>query len=253
MKICVIGNSHTDCVAAAWSEMQASYPEVSLTIHRNAGHYYDHFQADKNKNILTITDSWSKECIQKTSGGDGTIDFSQFDICLLIGGYKHKWPARVAQLGGQAKAGYSAQAIKAAAKDLFASAHGSLILPIIRQISDIPIYQFHDPFLAPPKGWSGAQLRHGFRYFDYQNGVDLMNKSVFNPLGGELISQPAETFLADSWTKFSLAAGFKEPFPAQVKSAVTGEMTEDRWHMLPEFGKIRLLDLFDKLGIKPGP
>lgn len=250
MKICIIGNSHTVCIAEAWKTLKAQYPDVSLTFHRRSGQFYDHFQADPSQKILTITDSWSKQCIQQSSGGDGNIDFSQFDICLLVGAYSFRWPSEIAQLGGQAKVGYSAQAIMAAAKDMFESAHASLIFPIIREVSDIPIYQFHDPFLAHPKGWNGPQLKHAIKHYDYQRGVDLMNEFIYKPLGSELIPQPAETFAADNWTKFDLAVGFRKPFPAEVKAGFTADMKEDRGHMIPEFGKMRLEAFFDRLGIK---
>lgn len=253
MKICIIGNSHTVCIDRAWRDMHESYPDVSLTFHRRSGQYFNQFRADTHNKILTITDASSKSRIQQSSGGDGTIDFSQFDICLLIGATRYRWPARVAQLGGQAKAGYSAQAITAAAKDLFASSHPSVIFPVIREVSDIPVYQLHDPFLAHPKGWSGAQLKHDYRYYDYPRGVDLMNEIVYSPLGSELIRQPAETFAAENWTKPGFAVGLKKPFPAQVKAGFTDEMKDDRRHMNSDFGKIRLLDTFDKLGIKPAP
>lgn len=251
MKICVIGNSHSQCLAQAWRKLKARYPGVSMTFFAYIGRYYDRFEVDKENGVLTISGPWVRERLAASSGGSGDIDFSDFDSCLIAGGFRHNEVMTMGQLGGCARRGYSKQVLDAAAKDLYVNCHINVLMPKIRALSDIPAFMIHEPMMAHKDGIVPEKLEGVSGEFDYEKGIELLNGYVRFENGPVSLPQPKETLIVPGVTKYEFSVGKRKPFASEINAGFVGELKEDRAHMKTEYGVLRLTALFDQLGISP--
>lgn len=252
MKICVIGNSHTISLQRAWARIEEMHPEVTITFFYNPGAYYDQFVVDEDRKILTMPNDWILGRFALSSGTDGTFDFKDYDICFVTGGINHQFVSLLGQLGGQLKAGFSEQAIMAALQDLFGMTMQSHLMPKIRQVSDIPVYLFHDPITAHKEGLSKAEMKHDFHPYDYKLGLKLLNDLVMSTFDAEYIEQPPESLAAQNWTKFELCIRERAPTDKEIEEGFKGSVMEDRGHMTPEFGAMLLAAFLKKIGAPGG-
>lgn len=248
MKICVIGNSHTICLQRAWARIEAMHPELTMTIFSNPGAYYEQFVVDEERKMLTMPNDWIRGRFALSSGTDGVFDFKDYDICFVMGGINHQFVSLLGQLGGQSKAGFSEQAIAAALQDLFGMTSQSHLMPKIRQVSDIPVYLFHDPITAHKEGLSKAEMKHNFHPYDYKRGLKLLGDLVKNAYDAEYIEQPPESLAAQNWTKFELCIRERSPTDKEIKEGFKGSVMEDRGHMTPEFGAMLLKAFLKQIG-----
>lgn len=249
MKICVIGNSHSNCLRQAWHKMNATHSDVSLTFFSYVGSFFDRFEVDKENGVLTISGPWVRQKLAESSGGDGDINFKDYDVCLVAGGFTHNHVMQLGQLGGASQKGYSQQAINAAIEDLYVSAHISVLIPKIRVLSDIPIYLLHDPMMAHKKGTVPKHLAGVSGVFDYEKGMDLLNAHTRFGNGPFSLPQPAETMALPGVTKYEHSIGQRKPFASEIEAGYVGELKEDRAHMKSPFGRLRLMMLFDHLNV----
>lgn len=251
MKICVIGNSHTKCLARAWDDLKALYPSASMIFHAYITNYYARFSVERESGLLTISGPWVREQLANSSGGNGDIDFRDYDICLIAGGFPHEAVMELGQLGGQSRKAYSRQAMNVATEDLYKRSHVDVLVPKIRALTDIPIYLFHDPMLAHEEGMKPEEQPEIGAGFDYVQGVDLLNAYARFWNGPTSVLQPAESIAWMGASKYELCVGKRTPSIYEVKAGFDGELLDDRVHMEADYGKMRLSKFFEQLKIVP--
>lgn len=249
MRICVIGNSYSVCVSLAWRELKESHPDVSMVFYQKGGRFFQQFVPDFESKLLTMPNRWTRTLFEQSSGGDGDIDFQNFDICLIVGGVSRQHVRMLSQLGGQSKTGFTTQAIDASIFDLFEATHIYALLPKIREVSEIPVFLFHDPIIAHSKGLSTSEMSNPFESFDYETGVRIANETMFSLASMEMLLQPIDTLAASHLTKYEFAIGFRKPYPSEIEAGYKGELKDDRGHMKPTFGALQILALFARLEI----
>lgn len=252
MKICIIGTSHAACLFAAWNKISTDYPDISISFYFNGGGYFGKFQADTENRVLRINDEDIRKRFVQLSGGDGSIDFSTFDVCVIVGGFFYLPIGRLAELGAETQYRFSKQVKEAAAKDLFTRIHVNGLIPVIREISDIPIFLIHDPFQTLKPALPIEDMVAPFEAYDYENGVDLLNRAALFPAGVKMLLQPSETLEAPYFSKREFAQGKRKATPAEIEAGHVGEFVEDNHHLNAKYGEFRLKRLFHEVAKTTG-
>lgn len=257
MKICVIGTSHAHCVRNAWTIHSNSYPDVSISFFDHGGLFFGNLEVDFEKKVLAPKLERMRKHFILLSGGNGDIDLSKFDVCLIMGAFlktphssmgdKDSSVGVLASLGSDIGANFSKQVLHQAIKDQFFGVHANGLFQNIRKISDIPVFFFHDPFLTPKEGLSVDEMVNPFEDYDYENGIKLLNQIVLNPLGAELLLQPSESIVAPYYTDREYATGKRKPMQVEVDAGFEGDLIEDFSHKNNKYGKLCLDTFIDVL------
>jgi len=242
VRICIIGTSHASCLYTAWNKISSDYPDVSISFYFNGGGYFGKFQADTENSVLRINDDNIRKRFVQLSGGDGSIDFSTFDMCVIIGGFFYLPVGRLAALGDETRFSFSKQVKEAATEDLFSRIHVNGLIPVIREVSEIPIFLIHDPFQTLKPTLPIEDMVNPFESYNYENGVKLLNKVVLSPIKVKMLLQPSETLDAPYFSKREFAQGKRKATPAEIEAGHVGEFIEDNHHLNANYGELSLND-----------
>ena len=246
MKVCIVGTSHASCLFAAWINISDKYPNTSISFYFSGGGYFDKFEVDVKKRVLTISDDSIRQRFVQLSGGEGSVNLEDFDICVIVGGFFYLPIGRLAELGDNSSARFSQGVKNSAAIDLFSNIHVAGLIPKIRSISNIPIFLIHDPFQTLESTRPTQEMVNPFEKFDYERGIDLLNNAVLLSQGVRMLLQPSETIEAPYFSKREFALGRRKATQAEIDAGHVGEFVDDNHHLNTTYGELRLKRLFDE-------
>lgn len=220
MKIGVIGDSHIAAFKLAWHDLAGAYPDVSLMFFGSAGQDMKEKVAIEKNCLVAVTED-AKNDFYHTSGGLTEVDFSDFDVVLMIGMdcrmlplYKalkshraYDAPASIKDADYQT---ISAGCITRICMDQMKNTSMFRILSLIRAISQIPVFVIPCPL--PSKACThDTSARWAFLT---RNACKTVQQSYYQGLSclcrsfaATLITQPDDTVSDFLFTREQLSVG----------------------------------------------
>jgi hypothetical protein len=237
LKICLIGNSHSGCFKSGWDAISEYYPEVEIAFFPHCGNFYGMFEPDFDTRELYVKNEFVRKTFERLSGNNGRISLPAFDLCIIVGGFT-VW-------GGALGGHYSAQVQKQAAVDFFNTAHISVLIKKIRQLSDVEILAVHNPFAAFRK-----DRQHSLAGYDPVKGMAIVNELAGRPQNVTVLLQPEDTRDGLFASRLEFAAGERLTGASLVPGAKQ-EIIDDLVHMNAAYGALFLSRILQDRGFSP--
>lgn len=224
MKICILGNSHVGGIKRGWDSISHEYSDYSLTFFASTGDSLRKLRLAQGK-LIPRSERLARH-LSLTSGGLDSITLSEYDAFLIygLGLYIPILDTRL-----------SASVIDQVFIDVWFSSLTFKLIKLIRSASFAPIYVGHTPL---PSGEPGVFISNNT--MTYPKAFSLTADSV-GVVDCFLVEQPAISF-ADPWvTKTEFSMGSMRLLNEEL------HLDKDTKHMNQEFGKIWLLNYFEKI------
>jgi hypothetical protein len=226
MKICIIGNSHVGALKRAWD----IEPHPSIDVDFLAARGASLRDLTVKRGTLVPATRSLKKALKFTSGGKSRINPKHYHCFLIYG-------AQAKHLIINQDNHYSQAVIRQTLHDHVQNTVSFEIITKLRSITDKKIYLGHHPLIAaegtiekkPPDA--------------YLEGIQELNRHVYNPLNCELLPQPTETIVNGYYTDPVYTQGSKRLSVGNRRDNLP-HSEDDRTHMNEQFGKIWLQAFF---------
>jgi len=236
MKICVIGNSHTASLKLGWDEIAAANPKIKVTFFAGRGKITDDLQVKSGllkRKILISGSPRLKRSLEFTSGGKDSINFADYDVCVIHGMIRFsRYDRRIS--------GAVHEAI------MQRTVIGSLATNIakkVRECSDIPLWISHQPVQRMRDGELVTSLEN---YTSY-DAVLADIKAAFPVKDVNFLKQSRDTLESEIATKAEFSQGSVRLDVGDKHSNKPHDL-EDYVHMNGAFGIRVLENIFKAVG-----
>ena len=160
MRICVLGNSHVASIKKAWDMMSQDYPDYEFMFFASRGIGLSKLKAEDGK--LLPGDDSLRANLAFTSGSNGEIDPSDFDVFLVYGANCRPY--------FKTETFYSQTVLQASVEDYTQNSLAINLIKLLRQVTEKKIFLGHNPLQGAPLSDKKSQSRENyFRCCDFIN------------------------------------------------------------------------------------
>jgi hypothetical protein len=224
IRLCILGNSHAGALKQASADFCAAHPEAVLTFFAAVA-FDSRAMAVQDGQYVPLDDALAAQ-YEMTSGGLRAIDPAQYDAFLVYGFGGRSLPLDRPRAYSQA---FRAACTLTRLQEDLIGPH----LQALRGLTDKPLFAALKPLPCPQDG------RRPRRLLPHHEEVALAQRHICDPLGAQMVAQPAATRIDDRATHPDFASGSARLVQVAHPDA-PAHADDEAKHMNAEYGRLWL-------------